>query len=357
MLKSFKTNIRLFVKKLRKLNYHNFLIFITTYVLIHNTFYALLLTKYNQSIASVLFLISGLLLLSYEFIDRKQYDLYARHIFTMILFFVSIMIYHAGWDAGFQYVLVATMTALFLPFYLPDYSKLNKKVLMTIGSCYVLVLMSRCIYGVFFPNQASLLEFDSKTLTNIYCYNAFQAFVIIIMFSYFYINRSKAFHDELTRRADFDELTGLYNRYALNQLLDDEIKKENEMVCIAILDIDFFKNINDTHGHNAGDKILKNISRIADSISNDIVVGRWGGEEFLLLSNKCNYKKFNKQLESLRKEIEHEQFVINKKSVHVTVSIGSTFTKNLTNKIDLIKEADDNLYKAKETGRNKLVTK
>ena len=117
--------------------------------------------------------------------------------------------------------------------------------------------------------------------------------------------------------------------------------------------------VNDTYGHKSGDIVLKNIGNILESYtSNDITVGRWGGEEFLIIANsKVKYSDFVNILESIRLDISNTKFSIkNKKKIDITVSIGSKYIKDKESLEEGVSKADKNLYKAKQTGRNKVVS-
>ena len=123
-----------------------------------------------------------------------------------------------------------------------------------------------------------------------------------------------------------------------------------------MLDIDFFKKINDTYGHNAGDYVLKTLAKKFIKFSKyGMLVGRWGGEEFLFMSSSMQKDEFKECLERLRKEIENTSFKFNGKKLKVTVSIGIGKYKSGMTPTSLVRAADDNLYKAKQSGGNIVV--
>ena len=186
-------------------------------------------------------------------------------------------------------------------------------------------------------------------------------FITIIMFALFFTLRNNRKEIELTRKADYDELTGLYNRYALNQVgenISGESLKCGKPYSVAIIDIDFFKKVNDTYGHTSGDMVLKEMANILKQTSSKgIVSGRWGGEEFILIAiSSVSYKVFTNILEKMRVRVEKTKFKIeNDQEIDVTISIGSTSVDGEVKLEDAIGKADVNLYKAKESGRNRLV--
>jgi diguanylate cyclase (GGDEF)-like protein len=152
-----------------------------------------------------------------------------------------------------------------------------------------------------------------------------------------------------------DELTKVYNRRALNDYLEkliDYSKCYGEPLSIAMVDIDYFKGINDSYGHDVGDEVLIKLSEILlRNIRKVDILARWGGEEFTILMPKINVEEAYKMLETLRKTIENTR-VIN--DMRVTISVGVTELKNTDTFDDLIRRADEVLYKAKNNGRNNV---
>ncbi len=167
--------------------------------------------------------------------------------------------------------------------------------------------------------------------------------------------------EALLFQASHDVLTGLLNRRAILEALDKEIarsQRQQQSLCIAMCDIDFFKQVNDNYGHLAGDYVLH---EIAQHISSELrpfdLVGRYGGEEFLLILN-ASVTEADKIFERIRSSIETTRFPHNQQVLKVTISCGiSIFTPpaDHRNALDLIDSADKALYSAKENGRNVVV--
>lgn len=160
---------------------------------------------------------------------------------------------------------------------------------------------------------------------------------------------------ELEKQSITDRLTGLYNRYKIEQVLDYEynrVVRYGSSYSIIIIDIDHFKSVNDNYGHQTGDIVIKELSQILkQSVRSVDTVGRWGGEEFVIISPESDLDSIKKLAEKLREKIEGYTFPVVKTK---TISLGvATSTNNDT--IDgLIKRADDNLYRAKHEGRNRV---
>ena len=154
-----------------------------------------------------------------------------------------------------------------------------------------------------------------------------------------------------------DGLTGLFNRKGFYDLLEGELKTRTyNKIGFIIFDLDFFKSLNDTYGHLAGDEVLIELSEIIkDKLGNSLAQCRWGGEEFLVCYVDDQILKAD--LEEFRKTVEAHEFEFNDKVLKTTISGGvfETNDKVFTNRDEWLKNADSALYKAKETGRNKIV--
>ncbi|MCX5693000.1 MAG: GGDEF domain-containing protein [Candidatus Omnitrophica bacterium] len=151
-----------------------------------------------------------------------------------------------------------------------------------------------------------------------------------------------------------DSLTSLWNHRYFQYLLEEEIKKSSlakSRFTLLMIDIDDFKAFNDAHGHQAGDNIIREISRIFREVSRKIdVVARYGGEEFGIILPLTKKEEALVLAERIRKAVE-----INPNLKNITISIGvASFPENGQKKEDLIAKADKALYEAKRSGKNKI---
>ena len=135
-------------------------------------------------------------------------------------------------------------------------------------------------------------------------------------------------------------------------------EREKQPFAVALFDLDHFKKINDQYGHVTGDHVLKEIStRIRESIRPYDLIGRYGGEEFLLILPGCDMSAATRQTERLRLRIAEAPISYESHSIHVTVSIGVTVYCGGEMRLeDIIGVADRALYQAKSNGRNQIVT-
>jgi diguanylate cyclase (GGDEF)-like protein len=169
----------------------------------------------------------------------------------------------------------------------------------------------------------------------------------------------KRYHVEVESAAAIDSLTGLPNRkafdIAINMLVSDS-KRNNSLIGIMLMDLDYFKSINDSFGHSAGDAVLvKTAEVLRKLIRNNDFICRWGGEEFLIAIRNCDAQKLKTLAEKIRKAIEVERFVHFDQSISVTTSLGAAVMLADETMPMAIDRADKALYQAKQSGRNRVV--
>jgi diguanylate cyclase (GGDEF)-like protein len=157
-----------------------------------------------------------------------------------------------------------------------------------------------------------------------------------------------------------DELTGLYNRRHVMELLDYEKNRSSRgggLFCLAMLDIDHFKNVNDRHGHLAGDAVLRAVATmLKNTLRNTEFCGRYGGEEFLIVLTQTDIKGALIGAERVRTNIENTVFPDLGSDFKVTVSIGLSEYQIREDVEKIIARADEALYRAKKGGRNRVET-
>ena len=179
------------------------------------------------------------------------------------------------------------------------------------------------------------------------------------------INRANVYA-EILKHATLDALTGFYNRRQLEVRIKQEVsnaKRQHAPLCGIMTDIDYFKHVNDTYGHAAGDLVLKTIAKvIRGQLREYDIAGRYGGEEFSILLPFTKINEAQMVAERLRQTVENKVIDISKvapecenKNIKITLSLGIYEIKENDSDDDLMKKADKALYQAKNTGRNKVV--
>ena len=183
--------------------------------------------------------------------------------------------------------------------------------------------------------------------------------LLIILFIYIAYRLKHSAYLQVKELALRDQLTGLFNRRALHDIFELEMSRVNrnkKTFSIILLDIDHFKVLNDTYGHDYGDIVLQKVaSALQDSIRSMDKVARWGGEEFLVFLPETNKEQASHLAEKLRLAVSNIELTYQDKLLQVTVSLGVCEYNQQGEYKDMVKQADLGLYKAKETGRNKVV--
>jgi diguanylate cyclase (GGDEF)-like protein len=157
---------------------------------------------------------------------------------------------------------------------------------------------------------------------------------------------------EFARRHQNDPLTQLPNRAHLTWRFN-QISKSGRSVSAIMIDIDHFKIINDTHGHDAGDRVLREASTVLLSHLRKVdIAGRWGGEEFVILLPSTDHSEVHEIAERTRLSLSGHDFVFDGKKLNITASFGIAVGSSSCKLEELIKKADDALYQAKRDGRN-----
>ncbi len=172
--------------------------------------------------------------------------------------------------------------------------------------------------------------------------------------------KMKYLYSEVEILSVTDGLTGLYNRRHFEYNIEREFlraKRYKNDLSIAILDIDFFKNVNDTYGHQYGDYVLKEVAELMkESFRKTDMLYRYGGEELVIIMPETPLENAAIPADRLREKISEYNFMYNGVKTNLTVSIGvASMNSNFNNQKEIIETADKALYNAKQTGRNKVV--
>jgi len=164
--------------------------------------------------------------------------------------------------------------------------------------------------------------------------------------------------EELRFAATHDSLTGLWNHVAIFDLLGRELRRMSRYrtsMGVLMVDIDHFKKVNDTYGHPNGDVVLKEVARrVGQGVRSYDLVGRYGGEEFIVLLSDCHLEEIRKGGERVRLAVAATPIKVSGTEINVTVSVGAASSSDADSQQDLLARADVALYRAKEKGRDRL---
>jgi diguanylate cyclase (GGDEF)-like protein len=179
--------------------------------------------------------------------------------------------------------------------------------------------------------------------------------LIVVFLIHLALNR---YQWRLEEMASTDKLTGLLNRHAFTILIGKllaEYRRSPQPIAVVLADIDHFKEINDKHGHLAGDAVLERVAQVLQNglRESDLAV-RWGGEEFLLVLKGCDLAEAQRIAESLRQKVEGTAVTVNGQHVPVTISIGVSLYDGVESSDQAVDRADTAMYQAKSAGRNRV---
>lgn len=253
----------------------------------------------------------------------------------------------------------------------PTFSKINYlnlilELLLSFIAAFVLILIQKYKKYTFYPVlnigfYLLFLSYSSDAIDQIFVHTIMYTVVIekitLFIAAILIIIGSKKWMESYEKLSLTDDLTSLPNRRLTARLINKEIlsaEKNYSSFYFAIIDIDFFKIINDQHGHFTGDKVLTLFAELLNKIKHDNdIIGRWGGEEFILVIKNSNHQAVINELNLIRKKIAKHTFVIEKVKLNFTISIGVSWFDSLHDNFKkLFNDADKALYKAKNSGRN-----
>lgn len=276
----------------------------------------------------------------------------------LMLIWVTLFVYEFGWDCGVQHFLFVLLVLNFTV----TFHRIRFKILIAAGTCMYRILLY--FYARYYKPVIGLPDnvyWVVQVVNTIFIFA--ELTIILIVFtqnSQQMEQKLMRYNKKLEYLASVDSLTGLDNRYSMCTYLDSIIKEYNNRkinaISIAIGDIDFFKQVNDKYGHEAGDKVLCHITDIFKEVMyGKGMVGRWGGEEFLFAFYNVNGDQAFEILQEILKRINDLSINYNGQTIRVTMTFGLTeYTKKLPVE-DVIQEADAKLYHGKGNGRNQIV--
>ena len=224
-------------------------------------------------------------------------------------------------------------------------------------TCYVLSNIKQPLY----MNDAL-----KKVRPYVYVANMLIVFLALSFFSILFILETVVAYNKLYNQnkqldtiANTDPLTGLYNRRTMTKHIMDflsDYKINKQPFSIIICDIDNFKIINDTYGHEGGDEVLRSLSRTFESLTRDKdFLCRWGGEEFLILLKNTDLYLARSIADRIRVNVENSEIIYNDNTIKITITLGVASVTEEQDYDILFKLADERLYKGKNSGKNVVV--
>ena len=228
----------------------------------------------------------------------------------------------------------------------------------------ILVFLMYFVLQTWFGKIAALIPFTYEGQRVMQFLNIFASFWCVAIICYVYSRDSQhlegkliEYNKMLRQQASTDTLTGLHNRRSANDYIEKLIKKNDEKgFCVCMCDIDFFKKVNDSYGHDIGDKVLAGVAQtLVENVTEDCLVSRWGGEEFLIIFPNMNGDEAKMILDKIRSRIKKVEFDTGSKKFNITITYGLAEYGFDGDAESVVKEADDKLYIGKENGRDQIV--
>ena len=290
-----------------------------------------------------------------------------------ILFLVLSLIILSGWDCSFDSYLFASITSSFYFTYINDTENKNRKkaFLPLMLSSFSLIVFFICwalcrLFANDYPLGFAPVS-KPEWITIFYILNTILSFGIIVIFSYLFVweleSRQRVLADkneQLDELAHKDTLTKLLNRRSMDQMIAlrmNELKTTGRRFTMILGDIDDFKKVNDTYGHDAGDLVLAAVAKtISDTVRSNDSVCRWGGEEILILVDDP-LDAASLAAERIRKNVEALKVPFEGKEISVTMTFGISESIPGFKIEHLIQQADDKLYYGKKHGKNQVVAR
>lgn len=281
-------------------------------------------------------------------LKKKYVCIYMWCVYATIVIYMAIATICLGYKCGFHLYSMSLIPIIFYSQYMA--TKINTKDPNPLAVSIFIAAVSILSSAIAIIN-GPLYEINRKITFVMLACNAISVSAFLIYYTRMIVSLVIESERKLNSIANIDLLTELYSRrYMINYL--EEYNTVNGG-WLAMADIDNFKKINDTYGHNCGDYVLNFIAQKMKNVCSDCVISRWGGEEFLI--HNGNPDSTHKILEKLRKEIENSECVYKQQKIKISLTIGVAGRNCSENIEEWIKHADDKLYYGKNNGKNMVV--
>lgn len=276
----------------------------------------------------------------------------------LMVLWIMVFIWEFGWDCGVQHFVFVLLVLNFTV----STNAMQYKILAAVLACAYRILLyaytSRYEPFTTLSHGASVMF---QIINTVFIFAELTAILIIFTKDSQEMEQKLIkYNEKLERLASLDPLTGLYNRRRMRQYLD-QVEAEYspngmKFLSLALGDIDFFKKVNDSYGHETGDQVLKSVAKLfMKAIDGKGEVCRWGGEEFLIAFYDMNGDEALVLLTEILEQIRSMEVVHDGKRIHITMTFGLVEYHKASGVEGSIQEADKKLYRGKESGRNQIV--
>ena len=331
------------------LSEHRTLIFLIMCLCVH-VVNALLFWKFGLYPLVVLNAISSVIYVVFLTIFKDE-NLRISFAYFEIIIFSAVTELISGGHFGTLVFVIGMVAVIF--FMLP-YSNRKKHVYQGIGA-----LLAVAISQISFFEYSVYPELMDKVLLHSSFVKGMN--LVITLFSLFYLTNLylvelRTTREKLDYNSNHDMLTGLYNRRFFESIMKRSKDEKETSFSVAMLDVDDFKKINDTYGHETGDRVLAAVSRCIEScLPQDAVAVRWGGEEFVLYLPQVENSRALEVLETFRTKLSEQEIYHKGIRVAITATIGLCTGESIADYEEYLRQADEKLYWGKKHGKNQIV--
>ena len=334
---------------LKMLSEHRTLIFLIMCLCVH-VFNVFLFWKFGLFPLVVLNAASSAIYVIFLTIFKNE-NLRISFAYFEIIFFSAMTELISGGHLGTLTFVIGMVAVIF--FMLP-YSNRKKHIYQLIGAMLAVAISLISVFNYsLYPELMDLVLLHSSFVKVLN--------LIITLFSLFYLTNLylvelKTTREKLDYNINHDVLTGLYNRRFFEGIMKRSKEEKETSYSVAMLDVDDFKKINDTYGHETGDRVLAAVSKCIEScLPENAVAVRWGGEEFVLYLPQVDSAQALDVLNDFRAKLSEQEIYHKGTRVVITATIGLSTGENIADYEEYIRQADEKLYWGKKHGKNQVV--
>jgi diguanylate cyclase (GGDEF)-like protein len=297
------------------------------------------------NVGSVLLYIFAILGLGPYTLHTKDDSVIGWLVYGELLIHNILASYLLSTAAGFQFYIYVLVI---LPFFIVTYTK-TVYILRTLGALAAAMWLD--VSSVFYVPK---VEIEPTYIVFFHHINLFIFLSVLAFLSYLYVRLESEQYAMLSEKSNKDPLTEVYNRRYIQNLVIDTPRRFG----ILLIDIDFFKQINDKHGHIGGDAVIRHVANIiVDAVSPEGVTARWGGEEFLVFFDEIDADTLKLYARRVLRAVRESSFERQGTSVSVTVTVGGAIRENGEPFESTLVRADEALYEGKRAGRDQVCIK
>ena len=293
---------------------------------------------------------------SFILIWKNQLRLFSIAVYIEVVLHMMLSAFFTGWGNGFQVTLVGMSALLYFAEYMGH--ALGIKPVRALPLC----ILGACMYlATFIVLSLHPAEYALPPEVTFWLQIAWGVIVFVVSVAVLEVFVRVTFRSEATlaNQLEHDKLTGLPNRYRMARYLGDVAAESGlEGYWIALIDIDDFKRINDTRGHNCGDFVLQELSSVMLNNKGEAEICRWGGEEFLLVGQmgECgSLEGMRSDFERMRTSVCNHVFWYEGQRLNLSITIGAAPYRAGQSLSEWINAADEKLYAGKANGKNQVI--